>query len=249
MSPLHVQGDKTFRMIPDDYLLVGLDETGHEDLIPDVHPVFGLGGCAVPVGLYSTFVHEPWCALKESCFQGATTALHASELRDPSPAQVGGLTAFFKTQRFGRIAAVMSVETLLEPALHSYQLLARSVLERIASLVGSFGCRGVALIMEESTRGDRLAAACFSGYHLELRDTGAGVTLPFIKYRMPKSASASLLEVSDFIIHVAGSQVRSVRKGVPWDARRDFDALFRSVDPALAQFMDITEALIEPPST
>ena len=196
----------------------------------------------MPVGLYGTLVREPWMSLKEAHFGGTHSPLHANELRDPSSSQVAGLTEFFRSHGFGRIAVTVSTRTVCEPSLPAYQLAARGVLERIARLVGRFGCDGAALVIEESTRGDPLAAFYFDGSHLELRSGEQAVTLPLLKFRMPKSGLEPVLEVSDFIIHTAGAQVRSAHRDIAWDARRDFDVVFCSVDSSLAEFMEITEA-------
>ena len=248
MSPLELHTQSGIHVLPESFLLVGIDETGHESPSRSNHPVFGLGGCAVPVSLYRTLVREPWISLKEAHFGGRQSPLHANELRDPSPIQVAALAEFFRSHGFGRIAVTVSTRTVCIPALPAYQLASRGVLERIARLVGRFGCDGAALVVEESTRGDVLAGSYFEGYHLELRCDEETVKLPLLKFRMSKSHIEPILEVSDFIVHTAGGQVRSAHRGIAWGARRDFDVVFRSIDPSLAEFMDITEARFNSPA-
>jgi hypothetical protein len=186
--------------IPDTFLFVGIDETGHEEF-PDGHPTFGLGGCGVPVGTYARQVHLPWNSLKKALFGGAEVAMHANELRNPSPDQIVGLADFFRSNSFGRIAVLVSDDTERDPTVPTFQIAARMVLEYITRLATEFRCDGVAMVIEASQRTDRLAATYFEGYHLEQQTTDGKKTLPFLEFRMSKSGCLPLLEVADFIIH------------------------------------------------
>jgi hypothetical protein len=66
---LHTQSEEI--KIPDSYLLVSLDETGHEQPDDRAHPAFGLGGCAVTVGRYEAWLKTPWLELKAKYFGGS----------------------------------------------------------------------------------------------------------------------------------------------------------------------------------
>lgn len=247
MSPMQLHGERSTHSIPDSYLLVGLDETGHETPSPEGQPVFGIGGCAVPVRDYECVLRIPWQTLKMEHFGSVDTPLHAADLRNPTSAQLLALGKFFRSESFGRIAALVSTQTILEPDLPAYQLVARQVLDRIARLVGRFGCNGVVLVLEESQRTDRLAATYFSGYHLEVRSSSGPRPLEMLRFRMPKAAVEPFLEVADFVVHAAGGQVRSHLKGAAWGARRDYQAVFGITDQTLVEFIEALSVKWGPP--
>jgi hypothetical protein len=243
---MQLHGEKSTHSIPDSYLLVGLDETGHERPSPEAQPVFGIGGCAVPVRDYERLLKIPWQTLKEEHFGSAEAPLHASELRNPTSDQLLALGEFFRSGSFARVAALASTQTILEPDLPPYQLVARQVLDRIARVVGRFSCDGVVLVIEESQRTDRLAAKYFSGYPLEVRSPSGSRPLKMLRFRMPKAAAEPFLEVADFVVHAAGGQVRSHLKGSAWGSRQDYQAVFRSVDQSLVEFIEVLSAKWRP---
>jgi hypothetical protein len=243
MSALLLHGDNATHTIPDSFLVVALDETGHELMSRDSHPVFGIGGCAFRAADYGRLIQTPWRALKAAHFGSAETPMHAADLREPSLAQIEALNEFFLTLGFARIATTIAVEAYLEPGVPPYKIVARQVLDQIARVAQRLGCDGVVLVLEESQRTDRLAAAYFDGYQLERKSGGETTTLEMKKFCMPKSAREPFLEVADFIIHTAGGQVRTYRERQKnWGTRRDFQAVFRVEDQTLVEFLEILNA-------
>lgn len=210
------------------------------------HPVFGLGGCALPVGKYGQWIRTPWLDLKRAHFGSDTMKLHAAELNPGQQSAVQAIGEFFRVGQFGRIAVLTSVKTAFSEPLPDYKLVARVVLERIGRLVAHFQCDGAVLVHEEGQRTDHLAAAFFDGYSLTLNEQGQARDLPFLKFRMPKSANEPFLEVADFIIHAAGAQVRTSLKGKDWGRRLDFQSGFATADPTLAQFLEVTAVTLTP---
>jgi hypothetical protein len=223
--------------VPDNFLFVGIDETGHEEFLGG-HPTFGLGGCAMPARTYQSLVREPWLDLKEKHFGGSNTLLHVHELRAPRDEQITAIADFFRSNHFGRFAALVSADTERDSTVPAYQIAAQQILDFVTGLVNVFNCEGIALIIEDSQRTNRLARAYFEGYEI-VRGSGE-ISVPLMKFRMRRSVGEPLSEVADFIVHTAGSQTRSARKGYAWDARRDFEAVFRSIDPSLVPFIDMT---------
>jgi hypothetical protein len=225
--------------------LVGIDETGHEEFADEMHPIFGLGGCGVLAKDYERLIKGPWDRLKAEHFGGADARLHANELSSPSSDQLLSLGNFFRNNPFSRIAVLCSDHTAFADKLYPYQITARWLLEQIGNVAARYPITGVVLIIEESSRTDRLAYTYLNGYEFRRRGSdGNAQILPFEKFRMPKSRVESLLEVSDFIIQAAGGQVRARLAGRPPADRRDFQAIFREVDEKFVGFLEITEAKV-----
>ncbi|MET4037956.1 MULTISPECIES: hypothetical protein [unclassified Bradyrhizobium] len=79
--------------IADQSLVVFVDDTGHEVLVPR-HPVYGLGGCAVMAGDLDRLIRHPWHEVRRKVTGSADTPLHAA--------------AFFRTEPFARIGATVT---------------------------------------------------------------------------------------------------------------------------------------------
>ena len=235
--------DKNTHEVPDSYLLVGLDETGHE-LISSHHPVFGIGGCAIPVRDYESVVRTPWQMLKRKHFGVAEDVpLHAVEVsRNITAEQAMALGDFFDSGSFGRIAALVTTETNLADDIPPYKIVAYEVLEKMARLTKRFGCNGVVFVIEESRRTDRLAAAYFGGYYLHPASSYDGPPLDLLQLRMPKAAAEPLLEVADFVAHTARHQVFRHLHGTAWGTLKDYQAVFGIADKTLVEFVEILAA-------
>jgi hypothetical protein len=63
-------------------LLIFVDDTGHEALVPG-HPVYGLGGCVVMAGDLERVIRHPWYELRRQVRGSADTWLHAAALGHP----------------------------------------------------------------------------------------------------------------------------------------------------------------------
>jgi len=169
------------------------------------------------------------------------------ELTAASQAQLNAIGQFFHDHCFGRVAAVLTDRALLDPSLKPYAILARSLLERIAEIARHHPISNVALVFEESTRTDALAATFFEGYRLQIGQMGQPVRQVSIqKFRMAKSSGEAMLEVADFVMHTAGNEARRRMDGAVPSGRKDFDVVFRAVDPRIISFCEITEAKQNP---
>lgn len=233
-------------------LAVWIDETGHEEFADPDYPLFGLGGCACLASQYAELIDRPWRALKAEHFGGADASMHASELREPTQAQLNALGHFFHTQPFARVAGVISDETVMGKQFPPYQLAASILLKRVNDVIPQFQTlTDVALIVEQSQRGDTLARKYLDAYRYKVTDDkGSQRMLGFQAYFAPKMPTSFGLEIADFIMHAVGGQVRTRLQTTREPQRRDFKAVFQpdSVDWGLARMLEITEVRTDDPS-
>lgn len=218
-----------------DRLLVFVDETGSEDLSDPHHPVFGLGGCAIRAEEYKEIIAGPWRVLKMRHFGGLNVPLHASDLGKPTDEQIAALATFFRDTEFYRLAGVMDVTTRLDSdGFSKYDVVAGMLARNLAIIVERARPTGISVIFESSRRGDRLAKAFFG----RLRLDSGGSALPATWGSMTKQRGEPGLEVADFIIHTAGTQVRARASGKP-DWRKDFICVFQEPPARLVEFSHI----------
>jgi hypothetical protein len=221
-------------------LLIYLDETGSEDIADPGHPVFGIGGCAVMVEQYLSDLYGPWRRMKADCFGGPDVALHASELRNPTPKQLDALSDFFSASGIFRFAAMMKLSTANRTELTNYQLTAYAVRMRVLDAVNRCICKQAIMFFEDSKRTRRLAERYFADFY-QLRSTDGSETIQIDKYHMPKTVGDPGLEVADFVMHAAGGQVRERQKGNHrW--RRDFQVVFQGARPELKSYIEVDTA-------
>ena len=107
MSPMQLHGERSTHSIPDSYLLVGLDETGHESPSPEGQPVFGIGGCAVPCPRLRACAQSPLAdpqggILRVSRYPASRCRPAQSDVRPVAgPGQVLSLRVFWTHRRLG----------------------------------------------------------------------------------------------------------------------------------------------------
>lgn len=63
--------------VSDHALLIFVDDTGHEALVPG-HPVYGLGGCAIMAGDLERVIHRPWQEVRRQIRGSVDMPLHAA---------------------------------------------------------------------------------------------------------------------------------------------------------------------------
>lgn len=225
----------------DSTLLVGIDETGHEEFADNRHPVFGLGGCAVLLRNYEEHIANPWRQMKEQFFGGAARPLHASDLRTPSPDQLDALNYFFTTQPFFRFAAMSArtvVNTTEAPVI---QLLGHAIWGCIAEISKWAQPLDVVVVLEDSERLRRDLYGYIAGFEIGNEDVHIKPRVFFATKRV----NQPFMEVADFVIQAAGAQVRNrvLGKLNPMRViRKDFESIFHSVDRRLTSYTELLEA-------
>jgi hypothetical protein len=221
-------------ILPSRCLVVFVDDTGHEALVPG-HTVYGLGGCAVLVEDLERLVRQPWREVRRAVTGSSDTPLHASEFsQKATPQDIKAVADFFRQQPFARLGAILSVNTQLVPELSPVKSIANALGLRIVDIAKWMAFSELCIIFEASERADELIKEAFDGFALEEN----GAPIPVDCYFMPKSAGEPALEVADFIMHAVGRQARRIVEGRS-DFALDFQAVFHSVDRKLVSFMGV----------
>lgn len=235
--------------IDPDFFWVFIDETGQEHLKDKNFPVFGIGGCAVLGKYYHSELANPWYDLKDKYFDGRHTNLHACDLRNPTSRQLYALNAFFKDMMFSRFASVLSINTLIDPNIYIedtaqkdtiHEIVVKNVLNRIAEVAKYHTFKKIIIIREESQRTDKLVFQHMKGMKFKIERSDFHFYDSPLIFNMAKSEREPGLEVADFIIHTAGTQVKRNMSDKKINERKDFKIIFRDVDSRLESFMEIT---------
>jgi hypothetical protein len=219
-------------------LLVALDETGHEELADPRYPIFGMGGCVIPVRAYWNLIHHPWLAMKQRHFGDLAAPLHAVDVaRAGTPEQKAAIGSFFARMHFPRVASLLTERTRLELPVTRYDAVMSVLTEQIAQIARLVAFDRLVILLESSERGTPLAEQFCRGMELTVTEDGVTRSVPTGFYHTPKSVCMPALEVADFIMHAAGTATRMhITTGRPFTGRRDFDAVFNSVRDEFAGF-------------
>ncbi len=223
-----------------------VDETGHEEFADKNHPVFGLGGCGILVGAYSRTIQAPWEQLKATSFGDSGKSLHASGTQFTGD-QIAAISEFFRDHHFFRFAAVVHSSARLAAELPPYAQIAHTVMDQLRQAVSTLHVSRIVICVEESTRGDRLARRYLSPFEtLFLRDEWHEWEVPVLRYTGSKALGDAGLEVADFIMHSAGTQVRETARGTTDYAnpRKDFQVVFKSQQDENCWFTELKQVTV-----
>lgn len=238
---LSLKHEKGSLDVPDDAIVVGLDETGCEDYKDKNHPVFGLGGCAVVAKDYFQLIDDPWRRMKELFFGGAETQLHAADIKKPTIEQLEALERFFSKIPFFRFAT-MSAQTFdnqtEETNIH---LLSLSIMNQVGKFATMVQPSGIIFIIEASERIERSLLKHLSAYRYGNGDIDFQPQILIAS----KQSKASCVEIADFVIHPAGAQVRNRLTGnINFEnpIRKDFSAVFHKIDNRLSEYQELLSA-------
>jgi hypothetical protein len=189
-----------------DDLLFFVDDTGHE-IFAGSQGFYGLGGCAV-LGAGYAHLKERWADVRKAINGDPNGPLHASEM-PRAPENFATLSEFFLDPSFVRIAATTTRAIGLPPLMHPCVPLLGQLRNEIAGVAALVQCKKVWIIMESSQRADPIIQACFS----QLTPMHRSRSLSVEKCLMPKSSNEPGLEVADFIVSAAGSEVQRRLRG------------------------------------
>jgi hypothetical protein len=213
-------------------LLVFIDDTGHESY--KGHNYYALGGCIV-LGAGYAWLKQQWRVVREAINGDPDKALHAADMQR-KPENFEALARFFLDPSFARISAASTRRTPYPANMHPAVPVMGTLEQQINSLASVIPCESVALIVESSHRADPILMRHFG----ELRSEAVQPVRPIEYFLMPKSSAEPGLEVADFIISAAGSQVRRITEGRDGLAP-DFRDVFGRLPPAGCLFDCIME--------
>lgn len=239
---LCIESEEGITEIHGDTLIVAIDETGCEDYKDHNFPVFGIGGCAVLARDYGRLIYDPWRSLKATYFGGRDIALHAADLRFPTPDQLNALELFFTKFPFFRFASTSARTFNNGSELSNVNLLVMSVMQQVCDFVSWVRPSQVLFIFEHSQRIGREVYSVLKSYKMENDEYEI---VPRVMYAT-KESRLSCLEVADFIVHPAGAQVRnriSDSKNRRSIIRKDFEIVFNEIDPRFSSYQEMTGAL------
>jgi hypothetical protein len=167
--------------LPDGSLIVFVDDTGHEALVPG-QPVYGLGGCAVMSEHLNTIIQLPWQEVRRKVTGSPNTPLHASDFsRGSKRDDIEAVASFFHNQPFARLGAIISINTQL---VQDHGPVPTVLQNRIVDIARTTPFKELHVIFEASQRADPLVEDAMQGFGLEEN----GQSIPVECYFMPKCA-------------------------------------------------------------
>jgi hypothetical protein len=225
--------------IVDDLFLIYIDESGNESLADKQRPLFILGGCAVLGKDYSISIHEPWRALKSAHFAGADAPLHSSDISTSNTEGINAIGKFFKNNIFHRFAVAVTNNTKIAgPHNQVYLNTAQAAINMLNPFPVSAPFERVAIIVEESTRGDPQARKYLTDLRAHVHTMSGMLEKPIEYYFMSKSLAHPGLEVADFVVHAASGQTeRFLKNNV--SHRKDFKSVFCSSLPCVHRYVQL----------
>lgn len=215
-------------------LIVFVDDTGHEALVPG-QPVFGLGGCAVMAADLDRIIRIPWHDVRRRVRGSPENPLHAANLgHPPRPEDIETVAQFFKEQPFARIGATITIRAQQAAGLSAIDTIAAVLKNRILDIAKWTPFEELNVIFEASDRADRQIETAFADFRVEEN----GRSIPVECFFMPKSVQDPALEVADFIMHAVGRQARR-RMGGRTGFAPDFAAVFHGQDSRRVSYMEV----------
>ena len=111
--------------------------------------------------------------------------------------------------------------------------------EEIETVASMLPCNRILIILESSDRADPVVKRCFG----RLTSLNASRAIPVEHWFMAKSANEPWLEVADFVVSAAGSEIRRRQRGEAGHAP-DFKDVFGRLPAEYARYREITRVTI-----
>jgi hypothetical protein len=217
-------------------LLVFIDDTGHETFAGN-QGFYGLGGCAV-LGAGYPHLKQSWGAVRKAINGDPDLPLHASEFERKAE-NFNALSEFFLDPSFVRIAATTTKAVSLPLGMDPCVPVMGQLQREISIVAAALPCQRVWVIVESSQRADTIVQACFS----QLAPIGDVPPVSVIKSLMPKSSNEPGLEVADFIVSAASSEVQRRLRGKEGHAP-DFHDVFCRLPVLGCRYRDISHVAV-----
>ena len=221
---------------PDD-LIVFVDDTGHETFAGN-QGFYGLGGCVL-LGADYGHLKERWRAVRKVINDDSGMPLHASTFERKAE-NFAVLSEFFLDPSFIRIAATTTKAISLPPGMDPCVPVMGQLQKEIAFVAAALPCKIVWIIVESSQRADAIVQACFS----QLTPINDVPPRAVQKSLMPKSSNEPGLEVADFIVSAAGSQVQRRLRGQKGQAP-DFNDVFCRLPALGCRYREISHVAVD----
>ncbi len=217
-----------------DDLLVFVDETGHETFAGN-QGFYGLGACVV-LGAGYAHLKTKWGEVRAIAAGDPDAPLHASKI-GRKPENFEALSRFFLDPSFLRVAVTTTKNIGLPSSMHPCIPVMGQLRQEIATVASALPCKRVWIIVESSQRADPVVRGCFD----KLTSLSASRPLPVERCFMPKSSNEPGLEVADFIVSAASSEVQRRLRGRPGHAP-DFNDVFCRLPAEGCRYREIAHA-------
>lgn len=222
-----------------DDLLVFIDDTGHETFAGN-QGFYGLGGCLIMGSAYEQ-LKPRWRKVREAITGDPDRPLHGSDVTvNPKPEHFAALQTFFKDRSFVRVAVTTTKEVGLPMDMHPCIPVMGQVRQEIDAVALLLPCKRVWIIMESSQRADPVVIQCFH----QLTSRASRPAVPIEHCLMPKRAREPGLEVADFIVSAAGSQIQRRIRGKE-DLAPDFNDVFASSPAEGCRYQELIRVTVQ----
>jgi hypothetical protein len=217
-----------------DDLLVFVDDTGHETFAGN-QGFYGLGACVV-LGAGYAHLKAKWGKVRTIAAGGPDAPLHASTI-ERKRENFEALSRFFLDPSFIRIAVTTTKDIGLPPNMHPCVPVMGQLREEIATVASALPCKRIWVFVESSQRADPVVRHCSD----QLTSLDTSRPLPVERCFMPKSSNEAGLEVADFIVSAASSEVQRRLRGTPGHAP-DFNDVFCRLAAEGCRYREIASA-------
>ena len=170
----------------------------------------------------------------------AESPLHGSDITaNPKLESFAALRSFFEDRSLARIAVTTTKNVGLPVEMHPCVPVMGQLWREVETAASVLPSKRLWLILESSDRVDPVVKRSFG----QLTSLNAPQVIDVEHCFMPKSANEPGLEVADFIIGAAGSEVQRRLRGKIGHAP-DFEDVFGRLPPEGARYREITEVTV-----